>query len=565
MYNYLYTSNHHTQAFIMKVSELINLFENISEESMYKLHEDGTLFKNLVISQILGPKNQKHNEPFINNNLVDNIDHKRLAKNQWTPNEGLGYCPNFYRGGDDYLEKFIQTQSVEVKLSKDDKDSLIITNNDVKKFKASKTSGSFGSIHFLKDYELENDHQSADNNKLLKFKIVIKKQKRKFKFGTEVETADKCFAFNELTEFQLQRSRPDFAHSDLYLSHFYGISDNDPDSYDLFIVMKRCELILSDLIIAVHGPQCKTRNFTPAKKFPTIILKDLVFTFLNQLGMRHNDIKPENLAYVISKDNYLRGRFIDYGSKNGYGLEEPKDAEYSIFPGTILYWSPNKTPRLFIDLDELSFSDEDNMTESGNNSDDIQMTILQTTTLGALPNFKKGAGDNLWALAILILECIFGRNPATDYGVKKSEVFRCILEKEFFEDFIASKVYQDYYQNDEDFKVVEKLLKIGLTKDPEIREQEVEEGEFSKNTTRFQVSNSKLKSAIDEFTDVFRNIEVKNIRARAKLGYQTDYNDQISLDAGEIITDIDQYDEYWWAGECRGVFGNFPAECVELI
>ena len=120
----------------------------------------------------------------------------------------------------------------------------------------------------------------------------------------------------------------------------------------------------------------------------------------------------------MSKNNRLQGKIIDFGSRNTYGIEEPKDAKYSIFPGTILYWSPNKTPRLFIDLDELVESDEDNMTESGNNYADIQMTVLQTTTLGALPNYKKGFGDNLWALAILILEWSdFKKNGVSSFVV----------------------------------------------------------------------------------------------------------------------------------------------------
>ena len=99
------------------------------------------------------------------------------------------------------------------------------------------------------------------------------------------------------------------------------------------------------------------------------------------------------------------------------------------------------------DFDELIQSDESDMTESGEHSDTVQMTAMQTTTLGALPNYKDGQGDNLWSLVILILECILGRNPATDYGLKKREVFRCILEKEFFKDFLASEVYQNYYQD----------------------------------------------------------------------------------------------------------------------
>ena len=108
----------------------------------------------------------------------------------------VGYCPNFYRGGESFLEKFTQKQQIEIKLEEKADNSLIITYNDMKKFRTkTKKGGAFGSIYFLQNYDLENDHRSKDNNESLKSKIVIKKQARRFKSGTEIKTANKCFAF----------------------------------------------------------------------------------------------------------------------------------------------------------------------------------------------------------------------------------------------------------------------------------------------------------------------------------------------------------------------------------
>ena len=55
------------------------------------------------------------------------------------------------------------------------------------------------------------------------------------------------------------------------------------------------------------------------------------------------------------------------------------------------------------------------------------------------------------------------------------------------------------------------------------------------------------------------------ICARAKFDYQAGDDDEISFDPGEIITNIDQFDEGWWNGQCRGVYGMFPANYVELL
>lgn len=41
-------------------------------------------------------------------------------------------------------------------------------------------------------------------------------------------------------------------------------------------------------------------------------------------------------------------------------------------------------------------------------------------------------------------------------------------------------------------------------------------------------------------------------------------DDEISFDPGDIITNIEMIDEGWWRGVCRGAYGLFPANYVEV-
>lgn len=47
--------------------------------------------------------------------------------------------------------------------------------------------------------------------------------------------------------------------------------------------------------------------------------------------------------------------------------------------------------------------------------------------------------------------------------------------------------------------------------------------------------------------------------------WSTDDESEITFDPGDIITHIDQIDEGWWQGLCKGNYGLFPANYVELI
>lgn len=55
------------------------------------------------------------------------------------------------------------------------------------------------------------------------------------------------------------------------------------------------------------------------------------------------------------------------------------------------------------------------------------------------------------------------------------------------------------------------------------------------------------------------------ICARAVYDYQAEDEDELNFDPGELITQIDKFDEGWWKGTCRGQEGVFPANYVEEL
>jgi hypothetical protein len=40
---------------------------------------------------------------------------------------------------------------------------------------------------------------------------------------------------------------------------------------------------------------------------------------------------------------------------------------------------------------------------------------------------------------------------------------------------------------------------------------------------------------------------------------------ELTFDPDEIITDVEEIDEGWWKGTCRGVSGLFPSNFVQLM
>lgn len=54
------------------------------------------------------------------------------------------------------------------------------------------------------------------------------------------------------------------------------------------------------------------------------------------------------------------------------------------------------------------------------------------------------------------------------------------------------------------------------------------------------------------------------ITAVALYDYQAAGDDEISFDPDDIITNIEMIDEGWWRGVCRGSYGLFPANYVEV-
>nr|XP_057933382.1 src substrate cortactin-like isoform X1 [Doryrhamphus excisus] len=59
-------------------------------------------------------------------------------------------------------------------------------------------------------------------------------------------------------------------------------------------------------------------------------------------------------------------------------------------------------------------------------------------------------------------------------------------------------------------------------------------------------------------------VEDLGMTAVALYDYQAAGDDEISFDPDEVITNIEMIDEGWWRGMCRGVYGLFPANYVEV-
>merc|ERR1712087_310011 len=78
-----------------------------------------------------------------------------------------------------------------------------------------------------------------------------------------------------------------------------------------------------------------------------------------------------------------------------------------------------------------------------------------------------------------------------------------------------------------------------------------------------QVQQQEVEEIVQTQPEITQNDN--GICAIAKFDYQAGDADEISFDPGEMITNIDQFDEGWWNGQCRGIYGMFPANYVDLV
>ena len=76
-----------------------------------------------------------------------------------------------------------------------------------------------------------------------------------------------------------------------------------------------------------------------------------------------------------------------------------------------------------------------------------------------------------------------------------------IHEKEFYKDFKESAVYENSYQDDEDFQVIDDLLKLALVKDPAQRDRIF--FEYDRYPERFEVQDDLLKSELSNLCSKF--------------------------------------------------------------
>ncbi|XP_068922655.1 src substrate cortactin isoform X5 [Petaurus breviceps papuanus] len=85
-----------------------------------------------------------------------------------------------------------------------------------------------------------------------------------------------------------------------------------------------------------------------------------------------------------------------------------------------------------------------------------------------------------------------------------------------------------------------------------------QEPEAVYETAESMAPNQEEESTYDEYENDL------GITATALYDYQAAGDDEISFDPDDIITNIEMIDDGWWRGVCKGRYGLFPANYVEL-
>uniref|UniRef100_A0A8C7G5X9 Cortactin n=1 Tax=Oncorhynchus kisutch TaxID=8019 RepID=A0A8C7G5X9_ONCKI len=82
----------------------------------------------------------------------------------------------------------------------------------------------------------------------------------------------------------------------------------------------------------------------------------------------------------------------------------------------------------------------------------------------------------------------------------------------------------------------------------------------------YQVNDNRFHQSLHshKYAQTYEYGEDLGVTAVALYDYQAAGDDEISFDPDDIITNIETIDEGWWRGVCRGAYGLFPANYVEL-
>lgn len=110
---------------------------------------------------------------------------------------------------------------------------------------------------------------------------------------------------------------------------------------------------------------------------------------------------------------------------------------------------------------------------------------------------------------------------------------------------------EENWDTEDHYGDVAQVLNHELVKNDKQKEQEKKENFKSVESTK-QTSDYKESDSL-------------GLKAVALYDYQAAESDEISFDPDDIITNIEQVDEGWWRGMCKGVVGLFPSNYVLLI
>ncbi|CAH0553266.1 unnamed protein product [Brassicogethes aeneus] len=81
-----------------------------------------------------------------------------------------------------------------------------------------------------------------------------------------------------------------------------------------------------------------------------------------------------------------------------------------------------------------------------------------------------------------------------------------------------------------------------------------------------EILRQQAEQAVEQNVEEIYSDEIVDtgLTAVALYDYQAAADDEVSFDPDDIITHIEQIDEGWWRGLCKGVYGLFPANYVQL-
>ncbi|KAJ6667104.1 hypothetical protein lerEdw1_017082 [Lerista edwardsae] len=126
----------------------------------------------------------------------------------------------------------------------------------------------------------------------------------------------------------------------------------------------------------------------------------------------------------------------------------------------------------------------------------------------------------------------------------------------------AASFDSDYKSSNNNYSTVQEPETNNKAEESDYQEAISQREPEYESETVYEVAGAGNQYQADENTYDYEND--LGITAIALYDYQAAGDDEISFDPDDIITNIEMIDDGWWRGVCKGRYGLFPANYVEL-